>query len=67
MWFVYFYGLLKIYKNKLVVCLILLVIGIYNYKFVKWFDNKLKFLFVNNYIVSVILFVNDFYKMKIGN
>lgn len=35
---------------------ILFVIGIYNYVFVKWFDEKLKFLLVNCYIILDIFF-----------
>lgn len=44
---VYFYGFFKIYKECFVMWFILFVIDIYNYILVKWLDEKLKFLFIN--------------------
>lgn len=41
-------------------CFILFVIGIYNYKLVKWLDEMFKFLLINDYIVSDIFgFVDE--------
>lgn len=57
--FVYFYGLLKIYKEKLAMRFILFVISIYNFVFARWFDDKLKFLSINSYIIFDIFFFVD--------
>lgn len=57
---VYLYGFFKMYKIIFVMWLIFLVIGIYNYVFVKWLDEKLKFLLINEYIIfDVFNFVEE--------
>lgn len=46
---------------------ILLVIDMYNFFFVKWFDEKLKFLFFNQYIViDNFDFIKEIYELKIN-
>lgn len=56
--FVYLYGLFKIYKKNFLVCFILFLIVMYNYFLVKWLDDKLKILFINNYIIfDIFMFV----------
>lgn len=48
-------------------CFILLVMGIYNYEFVKWFDEKLKLFFINCFIIiDIFVFVIEMKEMKLN-
>ena len=62
------YGLPKTHKKKLAMRPILSATGTYNYKLVKWLDEKLKPLSINDRTVSDIFqFADELHEMKIND